>query len=591
MTEAPMSWLLWMCLPALAGDLTQLVEAWRIVEPSGGDGAARTVFFEDDGTITATGWAIDDPADATVVGSDGKKGVVNDGRIVTYDATGATVELFVDEDGVHHYWYETLRDDDRLIVCGERVVPPSADTEWYAATFDADGSLLWQAPYKATGSSDQGCRGIDRSPTMLYTAGYTLSGAAWGQWHLWALNPGTGLVTQQSVLDFGRLDGFVDQAHDIAVYPDDTTVVVGAASIEERDAYGELIDTRPGARVERREGGTTSWSWQIDDPTARFDAVTVDDATGRTAVVGSVGGQGLLLGFNQSSGAPEQPPLWEVTWPESPSGITGVAVDTEGAILALGWIEVLGTERWVVVRYDNDDGTELDRKEIPAFAGSSRPYAADTTDELLVVSGTIDDGDGPRFGLMLFGLDRDGDLVPDLIDLCPDDVGKADPGVCGCDVPDTDLDGDGALGCEEACPTDPDKLEPGVCGCDEPDIDSDGDGALDCEDECPDDGSKPVEGVCGCGTPDSDDDGDGYLICQDQCPDTPPGVAVDGVGCALVDSADTAPPEDTGDASKPALDTGCGCDTASPFSAGWLLLLLPALARRRRTGSAGAPAC
>lgn len=48
--------------------------------------------------------------------------------------------------------------------------------------------------------------------------------------------------------------------------------------------------------------------------------------------------------------------------------------------------------------------------------------------------------------------DGDADGVCDLIDGCPSDPGKTDPGVCGCGIPDLDSDADGSLDCEDACP-------------------------------------------------------------------------------------------------------------------------------------------
>ena len=65
-----------------------------------------------------------------------------------------------------------------------------------------------------------------------------------------------------------------------------------------------------------------------------------------------------------------------------------------------------------------------------------------------------------------------------LVDLCPSDPNKTDPGVCGCGVPDDDIDGDGTVDC------------PGSC------VDNDGDGfglildesclGVDCDDTDPD---------------------------------------------------------------------------------------------------------
>jgi hypothetical protein len=114
--------------------------------------------------------------------------------------------------------------------------------------------------------------------------------------------------------------------------------------------------------------------------------------------------------------------------------------------------------------------------------------------------------------------DSDGDTVPDCFDGCPDDPNKTIPGDCGCGEPETDSDGDFVPDCIDGCPDDPNKTEPGVCGCGEPDTDSDGDSTPDCVDECPDDPNKTEPGVCGCSVPDTDSDGDTVADCVDVCP-------------------------------------------------------------------------
>ena len=87
--------------------------------------------------------------------------------------------------------------------------------------------------------------------------------------------------------------------------------------------------------------------------------------------------------------------------------------------------------------------------------------------------------------------DMDGDGVPDCQDLCPNDVTKTMPGICGCGITDTDSDGDGVDDCIDKCPGVPDSTGA---------LDSDGDGVIDCLDVCPHDGSKTTTpGVCGCG--------------------------------------------------------------------------------------------
>src|SRR5665647_1577736 len=55
--------------------------------------------------------------------------------------------------------------------------------------------------------------------------------------------------------------------------------------------------------------------------------------------------------------------------------------------------------------------------------------------------------------VLLFGgpcvLDGDHDSTADCSDLCPTDPAKAEPGACGCGVPDTDTDGDSTPDCNE----------------------------------------------------------------------------------------------------------------------------------------------
>lgn len=115
------------------------------------------------------------------------------------------------------------------------------------------------------------------------------------------------------------------------------------------------------------------------------------------------------------------------------------------------------------------------------------------------------------------------DAGPDGVGLCPGDAGKIEPGVCGCDLPDTDKDGDSVADCIDACPGDRSKSEPGSCGCGKQEQDRDQDGVADCIDACPRDPDKVTEGACGCGKEEVDRNGDGVADCKGRGPKDKPG--------------------------------------------------------------------
>ncbi|MBS1567484.1 MAG: OmpA family protein [Bacteroidetes bacterium] len=103
--------------------------------------------------------------------------------------------------------------------------------------------------------------------------------------------------------------------------------------------------------------------------------------------------------------------------------------------------------------------------------------------------------------------DRDGDGVPDSLDVCPDAAGNAS--LHGC----PDSDNDGIADKDDKCPQ-----EKGIArynGCPIPD--TDGDGINDEEDKCPQ--TRGVARYQGCPVPDRD--GDGVNDEEDKCPDLP----------------------------------------------------------------------
>ena len=147
-------------------------------------------------------------------------------------------------------------------------------------------------------------------------------------------------------------------------------------------------------------------------------------------------------------------------------------------------------------------------------------------------------------------------LEPDM-DLCPDDPDKTMPGICGCGVADTDENSSTVPDCLETdmdlCPEDPDKTTPGICGCGVPDVDSDGDGVYVCHDACDDDSTKVQEGICGCGVADVDSDGDGTMDCQDACPKDANKIESGICGCGYLDEGDNIADSD-GDGTPDCLD-------------------------------------
>ena len=128
------------------------------------------------------------------------------------------------------------------------------------------------------------------------------------------------------------------------------------------------------------------------------------------------------------------------------------------------------------------------------------------------------------------------DCTPYIIDNCPNDPNKSEPGLCGCGVPDTDEDLDGTPDCQDNCPSDPNKTAQGLCGCGIADIDTDLDGTLDCNDNCPNDLNKTQPGTCGCGNAENDTDLDGTPDCIDNCPNDINKIQPDICGCGIADA-------------------------------------------------------
>jgi hypothetical protein len=115
-----------------------------------------------------------------------------------------------------------------------------------------------------------------------------------------------------------------------------------------------------------------------------------------------------------------------------------------------------------------------------------------------------DGGRGDAFGGAAGDASVDIDVRAEVGTPCPVDTGD---GSCGDAARDTDG------GVVDNCPNDPMKTEPGICGCGTPDTDSDNDQTADCIDGCPSDPNKKQSGICGCGAADPSDLDAGPAFC------------------------------------------------------------------------------
>ena len=241
------------------------------------------------------------------------------------------------------------------------------------------------------------------------------------------------------------------------------------------------------------------------------------------------------------------------------------------------------TEVWRVAKINPLDGSTIEFWLDEDTGGDSRALSVYERNDRIVMGGYIDAGSGPDFAVIMLEADDDDDGVSNSVDICPDDATKSeDEGPLRLQLAGRRLRPGRYPQLYGRMLDRPQQNLPGVCGCEAPDADGDGDGALDCVDECPEDPDKTILGVCGCFAPDNDDDGDGLLNCLDACLDTPAGDSVDAFGCSGNEATDD--PDDTGDEPPVITDAGvgCGCSSANPALAGWIVPILGLLLLRRR---------
>jgi len=127
-------------------------------------------------------------------------------------------------------------------------------------------------------------------------------------------------------------------------------------------------------------------------------------------------------------------------------------------------------------------------------------------------------------------------------DAAPDASGGVDVGpICGVDGGDAscrDAASERDGGVVDGCPNDPLKTDPGICGCGTPDTDTDTDGTADCIDGCPADPAKAQAGICGCGAADPSDLDAGAAFCLKAL--LVHRYSFNGTGTAATDSIGTA---------------------------------------------------
>lgn len=126
-------------------------------------------------------------------------------------------------------------------------------------------------------------------------------------------------------------------------------------------------------------------------------------------------------------------------------------------------------------------GEHLAEAELNATAALRR--VEDGCDRPLAVVGS--QGDVSPLATTAADDDRDGDSIPDRVDMCPDQAEDMDGTVDRDGCPDPDNDGDGIEDARDNCPDsaeDMDGFEDGD-GC--PELDNDGDGVVDGSDACP----------------------------------------------------------------------------------------------------------
>jgi len=254
---------------------------------------------------------------------------------------------------------------------------------------------------------------------------------------------------------------------------------------------------------------------------------------------------------------------WECARVDGGWGCTGagLAVDADTAIEVMADVSSAAAASLTVVAWaGSDSNAESDTENnivevsVSVERDSDRDGYADADDNCPTFpnpdqanSDHDDHGDACDNCLLVDNndqVDQDGDRMGNACDLCPEDIAKLAPGVCGCGEVDTDDDRDGVCDDTDNCL---DVTNPAQDDADEDGVGDDCDNCADAANEDQADEDEDGEGdVCDACVDGADDDGDAVCDETDNCPLDHNGSQLDRDGDGVGDVCDDCP-EDADD--------------------------------------------
>lgn len=292
--------------------------------------------------------------------------------------------------------------------------------------------------------------------------------------------------------------------------------------------------TRPGAKSINDEAGLTFDSvtplhTRILQPSLSTTIRFVSEGTWRPWISGGVG----FTRWDVRNLPGEKAGIWpsgEGVRVRDEDGETHDGHDLNATFSAGLGTEIVASEHWsfdVGARAHYLVSQDLDSVGLSSVDGVPEGKGVDANSTIL--EGFI--GLNYTFG----STDRDGDGIPNDLDLEPNQPEDFDGFRDTDGAPDPDNDGDGVPDDRDGAPNEAEDLDGYQDDDGVPDPDNDGDGVPDSRDDAPLeaedlDGYRDSDGV-----PDPDNDQDGVLDGDDQCPDTPADVEVDETGCPVAE--------------------------------------------------------